>query len=88
MVAVDPSKQFVATCRGRVPGAHLLPAQAESLPFGAACFNAVLSQLVVNFGGCVRGRSRLEAAGTNEALLDSWLGLRLWKLLSRLSAVT
>lgn len=49
VVAVDPSKPFVASCRSRVPGAHVLPAQAESLPFGAACFDAVLSQLVVNF---------------------------------------
>ncbi|MDQ6947184.1 MAG: methyltransferase domain-containing protein [Actinomycetota bacterium] len=33
VVALDPSKPFVATCRSRVPGAHVLPAEAESLPF-------------------------------------------------------
>ena len=47
--AVDPSEAFVATCRGRVEGAEVLVAGAESLPFADASFDGVLSQLVVNF---------------------------------------
>ncbi|MHB8691496.1 MAG: class I SAM-dependent methyltransferase [Solirubrobacteraceae bacterium] len=46
--AVDPSEAFVATCRDRVEGAEVL-ADAESLPFPDGTFDAVLSQLVVNF---------------------------------------
>jgi ubiquinone/menaquinone biosynthesis C-methylase UbiE len=47
--AVDPSEPFVETCRSRVPGADVRVAPAESLPFDDAAFDAVLSQLVVNF---------------------------------------
>jgi SAM-dependent methyltransferase len=47
--AVDPSEAFVATCRSRVEGAEVLVAGAESLPFADGRFDAVLSQLVVNF---------------------------------------
>jgi SAM-dependent methyltransferase len=47
--AVDPSEGFVATCRSRVVGAEVLVAAAESLPFADERFDAVLSQLVVNF---------------------------------------
>ncbi len=47
--AVDPSEAFVATCRSRVEGAEVLVASAESLPFADGNFDAVLSQLVVNF---------------------------------------
>jgi SAM-dependent methyltransferase len=46
---VDPSEAFVATCRDRVEGAEVLVAGAESLPFADGRFDAVLSQLVVNF---------------------------------------
>ncbi len=49
VAAVDPSKSFVAACRQRVPGADVREAAAESLPFDADLFDAVLSQLVVNF---------------------------------------
>lgn len=47
--AVDPSERFVATCHSRVEGANVLVARAESLPFDDRSFDAVLSQLVVNF---------------------------------------
>lgn len=47
--AVDPSKPFADVCAGRVPGADVRVAPAEALPFGDAAFDAVLSQLVVNF---------------------------------------
>lgn len=47
--AVDPSEAFVATCRSRVEGAEVLVAGAELLPFADGSFDAVLSQLVVNF---------------------------------------
>lgn len=49
VAAVDPSEAFVGVCRDRVPGAQILVASAESLPFPEGRFDAVLSQLVVNF---------------------------------------
>jgi len=45
----DPSAPFVQACRERVPGAEVVLAPAEELPFADATFDAVLSQLVVNF---------------------------------------
>lgn len=53
--AVDPSEAFAATCRGRVEGAEVLVAGAESLPFADRSFHCVLSQLVVNFVDDARG---------------------------------
>lgn len=47
--AVDPSKPFVDACRARLPGVEVLVAPAEALPFADRMFDAVLSQLVVNF---------------------------------------
>lgn len=49
VAAVDPSEPFVEACRARVPGADVRVASAESLPFADESFDAVLSQLVVNF---------------------------------------
>jgi SAM-dependent methyltransferase len=49
VAAVDPSKSFVEACRGRIPGADVHNAAAESLPFEDDSFDVVLSQLVVNF---------------------------------------
>ena len=49
VAAVDPSAPFVAACRERVPGADVREAGAEDLPFDDGAFDAVLSQLVVNF---------------------------------------
>lgn len=49
VVAVDPSDPFVDACRERVPGADVRKAAAEALPFADEEFDAVLSQLVVNF---------------------------------------
>jgi SAM-dependent methyltransferase len=47
--AVDPSEPFVDACRARNPGVDVAVAPAEALPFEAGTFDAVLSQLVVNF---------------------------------------
>jgi SAM-dependent methyltransferase len=47
--AADPSEMFVAACRERLPGTEVAVAPAENLPFADATFDAVLSQLVVNF---------------------------------------
>lgn len=47
VAAVDPSADYVTTCRARVPGADVRVAVAEQLPFGAQAFDAVLAQLVV-----------------------------------------
>lgn len=47
--AIDLSEPFVEACRRRVPGADVVVGSAESLPFRDGSFDAVLSQLVVNF---------------------------------------
>jgi SAM-dependent methyltransferase len=47
--AIDPSEPFAAACRARVPSADVRVGAAEELPFEDAVFDAVLSQLVVNF---------------------------------------
>jgi SAM-dependent methyltransferase len=47
--AVDPSQPFVDACRERLPGVEVALGGAEDLPFGDGTFDAVLSQLVVNF---------------------------------------
>jgi SAM-dependent methyltransferase len=49
VTAVDPSPPFAAACRQRVPGADVRVAAAEELPFADDGFDAVVSQLVVNF---------------------------------------
>jgi len=51
VAAVDPSEPFAEACRARVPGIEVGVASAEALPFAEATFDAVLSQLVVNFIG-------------------------------------
>jgi SAM-dependent methyltransferase len=45
----DPSEPFAEACRARVPGAEVVVAAAEALPFTDDAFDATLSQLVVNF---------------------------------------
>jgi ubiquinone/menaquinone biosynthesis C-methylase UbiE len=47
--AADPSEPFVAAAAERAPGADVRQAAAEELPWEADCFDAALSQLVVNF---------------------------------------
>jgi SAM-dependent methyltransferase len=47
VAAVDPSPEFVAACRDRVPGADVRVGVAEQLPFPEAAFDATLAQLVV-----------------------------------------
>jgi SAM-dependent methyltransferase len=46
---VEPSEPFAEACRDRVPGAEVVVATAEALPFPHGAFDATLSQLVVNF---------------------------------------
>jgi SAM-dependent methyltransferase len=47
--AADPSEPFVEACRSRLPGVEVVLSAAEELPFADGSFDAVLSQLVVNF---------------------------------------
>ena len=49
VAAVDPSEPFAESCLARVAGADVRVGRAEDLPFHDASFDAVLSQLVVNF---------------------------------------
>jgi len=49
VAAVDPSPAFVGACRRRVPGADVRLGTAEALPDFEPPFDAVMSQLVVNF---------------------------------------
>ncbi len=48
VTAVDPSEEYVAALRGRLPGVQVLCAPAEDLPFEGDCFDATLAQLVVH----------------------------------------
>jgi SAM-dependent methyltransferase len=67
VAAVDPSEPLVAACRARVPRADVRTATAEELPFDDCAFDAVLSQLVVNFladpTGGVAEMARVTAPG-------------------------
>jgi SAM-dependent methyltransferase len=45
--ALDPSPEFVDTCRARMPGADVRVGVAEQLPFSSNTFDAALAQLVV-----------------------------------------
>lgn len=45
----EPQEGFAEACRQRVPGAEIVIAGAEALPFADDAFDATLSQLVVNF---------------------------------------
>ena len=67
VAAVDPSEAFVAACHARVPRADVRTATAEALPFADGSFDAVLSQLVVNFladaPGAVAEMARVAAPG-------------------------
>ena len=49
VAAVDPSAPFADACRRRLRGVRVEVAAAEALPFPDGAFDAVLSQLVVNF---------------------------------------
>ena len=65
--AVDPSEPFAEACRARLPGVEVVVASAEALPFSDDAFDAVLSQLVVNFmgepGAGVREMARVTRPG-------------------------
>jgi ubiquinone/menaquinone biosynthesis C-methylase UbiE len=49
VAAIDPSELFVQACAARVPGADVRAAGGERLPWEDDAFDAVLSQLAVNF---------------------------------------
>ena len=49
VAAVDPSAPFAEACATRVPGADVRAGGGEQLPWADDSFDAVLSQLVVNF---------------------------------------
>jgi len=49
VAAVDPSEPFVEATRSRHPGVDVHLANAETLPFEDATFDAALAQLVVHF---------------------------------------
>jgi SAM-dependent methyltransferase len=49
VTALEPSEPFAKACRARVPGVEVVIAGAQVMPFADATFDAVLSQLVVNF---------------------------------------
>jgi SAM-dependent methyltransferase len=49
VAGAEPSEGFAEACRSRVPGAEIVVAGAEELPFPDGAFDATLSQLVVNF---------------------------------------
>jgi SAM-dependent methyltransferase len=67
VAGADPSEPFVNACRQRVPGAEVVVAGAEALPFADGAFDATLSQLVVNFmddaEAGVREMARVTGAG-------------------------
>jgi SAM-dependent methyltransferase len=71
VAAVEPSEPFAEACRARVPGADVRVGAAEALPFAEATFDAVLSQLVVNFlsdaPGAVAEMARVARSGANVA---------------------
>jgi SAM-dependent methyltransferase len=49
VAAIDPSEPFAAACAARNPGVDVRVASAGALPFADGAFDAVASQLVVNF---------------------------------------
>jgi len=49
VAACDPSPDFVAACAARHPGVDVRAGRAEQLPFDAASFDHVMSQLVFHF---------------------------------------
>jgi len=49
VAAADPAEPLVTACADRVPGADVRLAPAEQLPWPDDSFDAVLSQLVLNF---------------------------------------
>src|SRR4051794_18816644 len=49
VAGAEPSDTFVAAARERMPEVEIVQASAEALPFEDERFDAVLSQLVVNF---------------------------------------
>ncbi|WP_193509271.1 class I SAM-dependent methyltransferase [Cryobacterium sp. BB736] len=49
VAAIDPAPRFVEATQQRHPGAKVVQARAEDLPFGDDAFDVALAQLVVHF---------------------------------------
>lgn len=47
VAAIDPTSQFTAACRARIPGADVREGVAESLPWDDGTFDATMCSLVV-----------------------------------------
>jgi len=72
VAAVDPSPSFVEACRARVVGADVRVASAEKLPEFGRRFDAVMSQLVVNFmQDAEAGIDAMRGAARDRALVTS-----------------
>ena len=72
VAAVDPSEPFVERCRHRVPGADVRVGAAENLPDFGIAFDAVMSQLVVNFmADAVAGVRAMRATARPGGLVTS-----------------
>ncbi len=56
--AIDPSPPFLVYCQQQFPGITARVAQAESIPFADHQFDAVLSQLVIQFIQDISAASR------------------------------
>src|SRR5947209_2583846 len=75
VAACDPAGGFVRACAERVPGADIRTATAEALPWPDGSFDAVLSQLVVNFlcdAGVAIGEMRRVVRGRGLVAACTW----------------
>ncbi|GAA5118208.1 class I SAM-dependent methyltransferase [Alloalcanivorax gelatiniphagus] len=75
--AVDPSAQFVESCRQRFPGVDVREGTAESLPFDDASFDVAAACLVVHFmSDAVAGVGEMRRVTRP----GGWVGATVWDL--------
>jgi SAM-dependent methyltransferase len=75
VAAADPSEPLLAACAARVPEADARVAPAEKLPWPDESFDAVLSQLVLNFvtdADAAAGEMRRVAVGGGTLASCTW----------------